>query len=41
MGKSGGFGCIESRENISFPEKDVSNYELQRMINGSGGSSNS
>jgi hypothetical protein len=41
MGKSGGFGCIESRDNISFPEQYVSNYELQRMVNGSGGSSSS
>jgi hypothetical protein len=38
IGKSGGFGCIESRDSISFPEQYVSNYELQLMINGSGGS---
>jgi hypothetical protein len=39
--KEGGFGCIESRADLSFPEQYVSNYELQQMINGSGGSSNS
>ena len=39
--QSGGFGCIESRADVSFPEQYVSNYELQQMINGSGGSSNS
>ena len=39
--KEGGFGCIESRADVSFPEQYVSNYELQQMINGSGGSSNS
>lgn len=39
--KEGGFGCIESRTDVSFPEQYVSNYELQQMINGSGGSSNS
>jgi hypothetical protein len=38
-GKSGGFGCFESRDSISFPEKYVSNFELQQMINGSGGGS--
>jgi hypothetical protein len=38
--KEGGFGCIESRADVSFPEQYVSNYELQQMINGSGGSSN-
>lgn len=41
IGQSGGFGCIESRADVSFPEQYVSNYELQQMINGSGGSSNS
>jgi hypothetical protein len=39
--KEGGFGCFESRADVSFPEQYVSNYELQQMINGSGGSSNS
>jgi hypothetical protein len=39
--KEGGFGCIESRADVSFPEQYVSNYEFQQMINGSGGSSNS
>jgi len=41
IGQAGGFGCIESRADISFPEQYISNYELQQMINGSGGSSNS
>ena len=41
IGQSGGFGCFESRDDVSFPEQYVSNYELQQMINGSGGSSNS
>ena len=40
-GQSGGFGCFESRADVSFPEQYVSNYELQQMINGSEGSSNS
>jgi len=41
IGQEGGFGCIESRADVSFPEQYVSNYELQQMINGSGGSTNS
>ena len=41
IGQSGGFGCFESRADVSFPEQYVSNYELQQMINGSRGSSNS
>jgi hypothetical protein len=40
IGQSGGFGCFESRSDISFPEQYVSNYELQQMINELGGSSN-
>ncbi|MGH9974322.1 MAG: hypothetical protein ACRD8Z_00585 [Nitrososphaeraceae archaeon] len=40
IGKSGGFGCIESRADISFPEQSVSNYELQQMVNELRGSSN-
>jgi hypothetical protein len=34
--KEGGFGCIESRDDVSFPEQYISNYELQQMINGTG-----
>ena len=41
ISQEGGFGCIESRADVSFPEQYVSNYELQQMINGSGGSTNS
>jgi hypothetical protein len=41
IGQSGGFGCIESRADVSFPEQYVSNYELQQMINSQEGSSNS
>jgi len=41
IGQKGGFGCFESRADVSFPEQYVSNYELMQMINGSGGSSNS
>jgi hypothetical protein len=41
IGQSGGFGCIESRADVSFPEPYVSNYELQQMINNQGGTSNS
>jgi hypothetical protein len=41
IGQRGGFGCIESRADVSFPEQYISNYELQQMINESGGSSNS
>ena len=40
IGKSGGFGCIESRADVSFPEQYVSNYELQQIINELKGSSN-
>ncbi len=40
IGKSGGFGCFESRADVSFPEQYVSNYELQQMINEIKGSSN-
>src|SRR5919106_2788689 len=40
IGKSGGFGCIESRADVSFPEQFISNYELQQMINELKGSSN-
>ncbi len=40
IGQSGGFGCIESRGDLSFPEQYVSNYELQQML-GQGGASNS
>ena len=40
-GQSGGFGCIESRADVSFPEQYVPNYELQQMINELRGSSNS
>ncbi|MGH9964477.1 MAG: hypothetical protein ACRD5E_06585 [Nitrososphaeraceae archaeon] len=40
IGQSGGFGCIESRADISFPEQFISNYELQQMINELKGSSN-
>lgn len=40
IGKSGGFGCIESRADMSFPEQFISNYELQQMINELKGSSN-
>ncbi len=32
-GQTGGFSCFESRSDISFPEKYVSNYELQQIIN--------
>ena len=39
--KEGGFGCIESRADVSFPEQYVSNYELQQMLSGQGGASNS
>jgi hypothetical protein len=41
IGQSGGFGCIESRADVSFPEQYVSNYELQQMINSQGEASNS
>ena len=40
IGKSGGFGCIESRADMSFPEQYVSNYELQQMIDELKGSPN-
>lgn len=40
IGKSGGFGCIESRADVSFPEQFISNYELQQMVNELKGSSN-
>jgi len=41
IGQSGGFGCFESRADVSFPEQYVSNYELQQMLNSQGGTSNS
>ena len=41
IGQSGGFGCFESGDDVSFPEQYVSNYELQQMINELRGSSNS
>ena len=41
IGQSGGFGCFESRADVSFPEQYVSNYELQQMLNELRGSSNS
>ena len=41
IGQSGGFGCIESRGDLSFPEQYVSNYDLQQMITQQGESSNS
>lgn len=41
IGQAGGYSCFESRSDISFPEQYVSNYELQQMINGLGGSTNS
>lgn len=41
IGQSGGFGCFESRTDVSFPEQYVSNYELQQMINGQEKASNS
>ena len=40
IGQSGGFGCIESRADVSFPEQYISDYELQQMINNQGGTSN-
>jgi hypothetical protein len=40
IGQSGGFGCVESRADVSFPEQYVSNYELQQIINELKGSSN-
>lgn len=39
IGQAGGFGCIESRADIAFPEQYVSNYELQQMLSELGGSS--
>ena len=41
IGQSGGFGCFESRADVSFPEQYVSNYELQQMLNSQGEASNS
>ncbi len=41
IGQSGGFGCIESRGDLSFPEQYVSNYELQQMLNSQRGTNNS
>jgi hypothetical protein len=41
IGQSGGFGCFESRADVSFPEQYISNYELQQMMNSQGESSNS
>jgi hypothetical protein len=41
IGQVGGFGCFESRADLSFPEQYVSNYELQQMIKDLKGSSNS
>ena len=40
IGQSGGFGCFESRGDLSFPENYVYNYELLQMINDLRGSSN-
>ena len=39
-GQSGGFSCFESRFDISFPEKYLSNYEIQQLINETNRSSN-
>lgn len=41
IGQSGGFGCFESRADVSFPEQYVSNYELQQMLNSQGEASKS
>ena len=41
LSKSGGFGCFESRADVSFPEQYVSNYELQQMLNSQRGTNNS
>lgn len=41
ISQSGGFGSFESRDDVSFPEQYVSNYELQQMINELRGTSNS